>query len=438
MKNAIYLIFVLAFAIISNAFGQKPSITLTFTADNNGQPVALDSILIQNLTQGGDTTLYAPDNVLVLDYTLGMPDINGAGKDTFTLSQNYPNPFAEETTIQIYLTKKDHLKFGVYNLIGQQVAFYDKTLSEGQHSFTFYPGKDKYYLLTVIGNNATKAIKMVSLNSRGDGNCRIVFSRNEDNPANTKALKDINSFGFNLGDELKFIGYTALGQSVIADSPSGNKSYEFQFAMNIPCLGTPTLTYEGQTYSTVQIGNQCWFKENLNVGTMINEDNEQTNNNLKEKYCYDNDQVNCATYGGLYQWDEMMQYTLQQGSQGICPEGWHLPANAEWTVFTDFLGGASIAGGKMKATGTIEAGTGLWYAPNTSATNESGFTALPGGLRDEEGGGFGYKGSYALFWSSTESGNDNAWFWGLLYDYTIISTNEDYEERGFSCRCVKD
>jgi hypothetical protein len=117
MKKTIYLIFVLAFALFSNAFSQKPSITLTFTADNNGQPVALDSILIQNLTQGGDTTIYSPDNVLVLNYTLGMPDINVPYKNTFTLIQNYPNPFEEETTIQLYWPAKDHLKLGIYNLI---------------------------------------------------------------------------------------------------------------------------------------------------------------------------------------------------------------------------------------------------------------------------------------------------------------------------------
>ena len=65
---------------------------------------------------------------------------------------------------------------------------------------------------------------------------------------------------------------------------------------------------------------------------------EMTNNGIIEKYCYDNDPVNCATYGGLYQWDEMMQYTTQQGTQGICPAGWHLPTDAEWTILTDFLG----------------------------------------------------------------------------------------------------
>ena len=85
------------------------------------------------------------------------------------------------------------------------------------------------------------------------------------------------------------------------DSPSTNQTYTFQFASNIPCPGVPTVTYEGQVYNTIQIFGQCWLKENLNVGTMINGEDEMTDNGIIEKYCYYNDQANCDTYGGLYQ-----------------------------------------------------------------------------------------------------------------------------------------
>jgi len=100
---------------------------------------------------------------------------------------------------------------------------------------------------------------------------------------------------------------------------------------------------------------------------MINGTEGMSNNWLIEKYCYDNNSDNCDEYGGLYQWNEMMEYTTTPGVQGICPTGWHLPTINEWTLLVDYLGGMTVAGGKMKETGTVH-----WRTPNIGATNESG------------------------------------------------------------------
>ena len=200
-----------------------------------------------------------------------------------------------------------------------------------------------------------------------------------------------------------------------------------------PCPGIPTVTYGGQTYNTVQIGSQCWFRENLNVGMQIYDTLDQTNNGITEKYCYNNLAANCNTYGGLYQWDEAMQYSTTEGVKGICPTGWHLPTDAEWTTLTTFLGGESIAGGKMK-----EAGLTHWASPNTGATNSSGFTALPGGYRY-------YYGSFydltidAYFWSSSQTDATHAWYRGLYYSYEDVGRYYGGSKtNGFSGRCVKD
>ena len=123
-----------------------------------------------------------------------------------------------------------------------------------------------------------------------------------------------------------------MQESGILDNPESNETYTFQFATNIPCKGTPTVTYEGQVYNTIQIFNQCWLKVNLNVGTMIPGTEEMTDNGIIEKYCYNNEPDSCTKYGGLYQWNEMMQYVTQQGTQGICPPDWHLPTDEEWKV----------------------------------------------------------------------------------------------------------
>ena len=204
------------------------------------------------------------------------------------------------------------------------------------------------------------------------------------------------------------------------------------------CNGETSFLYEGLTYSIVAIGSQCWMAENLNVGTRINGVNEQTNNSTLEKYCYDDLESNCDIYGGLYQWDEMMQYVTTEGAQGICPSGWHIPSDAEWTALTTYLGGESVAGGKMKSTGTIEAVTGLWYDPNAGATNESGFTGLPGGYRYYYYGSFDDRGIYGHFWSSTEYSGTHAWDRNLLYYYAYVGRVYNYKTYGFSVRCIED
>jgi uncharacterized protein (TIGR02145 family) len=196
-------------------------------------------------------------------------------------------------------------------------------------------------------------------------------------------------------------------------------------------------TRDGQEYSTVQIGTQCWMAENLNYGTMIPGVNEMANNGEIEKYCYDNGTIWCNVYGGLYQWNEMMQYVTTEGVQGICPDGWHLPSYAEYTILSDYLGGANAtAGGKMKETGYAH-----WVPPNTGATNESGFTGLGAGDRYLEGF-FAGKAGESFFWTSTQYvqpepmthaiGAELHYLHAELY-YT--PWNKNY---GYSVRCTRD
>jgi uncharacterized protein (TIGR02145 family) len=213
-----------------------------------------------------------------------------------------------------------------------------------------------------------------------------------------------------------------------------------------PCPGIPTVTYGGQVYNTVQIGTQCWFKENLNVGTLLNSNLGQTNTGTIEKYCLNNLESNCTLYGGLYQWDEMMEYSSTPGVQGICPSGWHIPTDAEWctltqstdaTVNCDMDGWSGTnGGGKMKSVGTIQGGTGLWNTPNTGATNESGFTAVPAGYRFDTGAFIG-NGSDANFWTSTTYYSFK-WYRNLNYNNAGVNRTAFSRYAGFSVRCLKD
>ena len=207
---------------------------------------------------------------------------------------------------------------------------------------------------------------------------------------------------------------------------------------------------DGNVYETVKIGDQWWMAENLKVTQYRNgdpipnvTDNSQWANLTTGAWCaFNNDPVNADTYGLLYNW-----YAVND-SRTIAPEGWHVPTDEEWKQLEMALGmsrseaddtgyrGAD-EGGKMKATGTRNAGTGLWLAPNTGATNESCFSSLPGGYRSYYGTYY-YMGASAYFWSSTESGSDYAWYRYMYYNYSDVRRRNDYEESGFSVRCVRD
>lgn len=195
--------------------------------------------------------------------------------------------------------------------------------------------------------------------------------------------------------------------------------------------GNPLIdSRDGKSYSTVLIGSQCWMAQNLNVGTKILGSADQANNGIIEKYCYNDDENMCNVYGGLYQWDEAMQYSTIEGVQGICPSGWHLPSDAEWTTLTTFLGGQALAGGKLK-----EAGYTHWVSPNTGASNSSGFTTLPGGYRSPYGY-FGSLNSYAYLWSSSQFDPTLSWSRFFGYDYEFVAHNYIDKPNGFSSRCV--
>jgi uncharacterized protein (TIGR02145 family) len=147
-----------------------------------------------------------------------------------------------------------------------------------------------------------------------------------------------------------------------------------------PCDGIKEVNYEGEIYKTVAIENKCWLTKNLNIGTRIDGIQNQTNNQIIEKYCYDDNPKNCESFGGLYQWDEVMQYTTQENAQGICTKGWHIPTLVEFETLQTTL---NISGNELKAVGQ---GTG-----NGIGTNASGFAALMVGLRRDKGkfGNFG-------------------------------------------------
>lgn len=242
---------------------------------------------------------------------------------------------------------------------------------------------------------------------------------------------------------------TANGKLYIFVSLAGIwKEVSFGSAIIAPpfeqCGDLMTDDRDGQVYATVEINGLCWMAENLNYGTMVSYNIYQNNNSTHEKYCYNNSSSYCDQLGGLYQWHEIMDYSTTEGAQGLCMDGWHIPTDTEWTDMEVFLEAnvanynpvgwrGSVVGNKLKKAGT---GSPYNWSYGNNGTNESGFTALPGGLRSYSGG-LGSVGTNGLFWTSTQSGS-NAYHRQMYTTYGSVYRAATYKTNGLSVRCVKD
>jgi uncharacterized protein (TIGR02145 family) len=199
------------------------------------------------------------------------------------------------------------------------------------------------------------------------------------------------------------------------------------------CKTSQVADVDGNVYNTVLIGEQCWMQENLRTGLMIDGNTNQTDNSTIEKYCYNNEADSCLVYGGLYQWDEMMQYSSSEGVQGICPQSWHLPSVAEYNTLLSHLEGGINHGGQMKETGTRH-----WNNPNSGANNKSGFTALGAGYRYNTNPYFAGLKITNLLITSSQQDATSAFSIELLYDKPNTQLTALLKVYGFSVRCVKD
>lgn len=706
MKTRLLFIAVLIFLIIVNSFSQKGNMVLSFIGKDaiTNQPVPLENVYVENLTQGGDTTVYGAEPYLYLSWLTSINDNNINTKESFLIEQNFPNPFSTETTFRIYINGTQNININLYDINGSIVSKYSEVITNGIHNFKIKVGLNTIYFLSVNNGKITKSIKLVCNSSNGSTNYRIwhlgkenefkttgevldfIFQPGDqlllkasavgyyentifDNPINNKeylfelqpfvlptvstsSIIDItqnsatsggnvtdeggaevtvrgicwstspnptisnffttdgsgsglftslltglsentiyylrayatNSVGTAYGNELFFttlqtsqvsgyvyyagtiipisdvtvnieeISYTTgvdgyyeltdvpIGNNTITASkpdydpynqiinipqtgleliiemsseiytqtvfgsiinqlgnpiqnvniviynpdntpsqltsnsnsdgyyeimavPTGNRLTRFSknvcepfdttiiientnyqldvelFEFSLPCPNFPTVEYEGQIYNTVLIGNQCWLAENLNAGIMISNTNP-SNNGIIEKYCYDNIPENCDFYGGLYKWDEMMEYTTTQGVQGICPPNWHLPTEFEWKQLEgevdsqyDYLDPIWNQTGfrGFDAGLNLKSVTG-WF-PSGNGTDLYGFTALPSG---RWAGGFELITNTTFYWSSTELNYNEAWYRELYYNDDGIGRDEYSKTRGYPVRCLKD
>ena len=401
------------------------------TFSGSGASTTVNTVKVENLTAGTSLTLNGSDILRLTIVTL-----TNSPKDYQTSDiKIYPNPMTDYTTIEIFPPQAGNAVISVNEITGKSVCKIQAHLENLSQSYKIAGLKTGIYLVSIKGNGYKLSGKLVSNgNSNGPVSVEeiksIAQSVNIKKPeAESKGTFATVDMLYTNGDRLKFTGSSGNYRTIVTDVPASDKTITFNF---IACEDG-----DYNIYSVVQIGTQVWMAENLKTTTYNDGTTAIPNVTVNSSWStlttaaysdYQNSSVNSNTYGRLYNW-----YVVSPSNpKNVCPTGWHVPTDGQWTTLSTYLGGLSIAGGKLKETTTTH-----WLSPNTSATNETGFTALPGGYRDLSGS-FGLLGNTGFWWSNTISGTTYAWYRYLYYNGGNMGSGDDDQKTGFYVRCLHD
>lgn len=428
-----YLLLLIALVLFTT-FLQAQSYLITFTG--TGASTTIDSVKVENLTSGTTLKLIG-SNILRLTGTTGINSIENKQASQLNI---YPNPMTYNTTVEFSSPISGDALITIHNIAGKLVAQNQSYLDIGQQSFRLSGLNCGFYLVSVKGISYQYSGKLLC---NGNSEVLVTISHiSNSNPAkekseqvakaDSKGVQATVDMAYNIGDRLKLTGISGIYSTIKTDIPTRDKTISFNF---IACTDA-----NNNNYSIVEIGTQVWMAENLNTtkyydNTTISyvTDNKTWSNLSEGAFCWTDyiSDPSDAIYGAFYNW-----YAVNTGK--LCPQGWHVPNNTEWITLTNYLGGYLIAGAKLKETGIA-----TWGYPNANATNETGFTALSGGFRKDDGSfydniyHFYYGGAH--LWSSTSADiyNNNANAWSLEYEVDEIYNDFLHTTYGLSVRCIK-
>ena len=417
------LLFLIAVFCVLKANAQTYLISFAGT----GLSTTVNTVKVENLTASTSLTLNEGD-ILQLTGTTGVYSVEKRQSSEMKI---YPNPMTGNSILQIYPPEAGSVVITVFDMTGKAVAQIQSYLENSLQEFRLSGINSGFYMISVKGNTYQYSGKLLC-STKSNGTISVEKISNNQAVAekisktNKKGTQSTVDMAYTNGDRLKFTGISGNYSTVKIDIPASDKTITFNF---IACKDG-----DNNNYPVVMIGTQVWMAESLKT-TKYNDGADiplvtvaaEWSNRSTPGYCwYNNDEVTYKnTFGALYNW-----YTVNNGN--ICPTNWHVPSHAEWTILTDYLGGTSVAGGKLKETGTTH-----WNSPNSDATNESGFTALPGGTCRSTGE-FGYIGNYGDWWSATEYDATRSWNRYLYYGFSEINSGLYTKDAGFCIRCLKD
>ena len=484
-----HLLFPLIFAILLPLFAMAQSVPVSFTGrDANNHWVQLDRVVITNQTKGWTETIIWPDTTLTMQNGTGIYDVETMCTSSLQLSQNNPNPFNGTTDVLLTVADAGAVTLEITDVNGWAVvpATDISTIVRAnnhspQHQFRISLSTAGTYVLTARQNGKTASIKM--MNNGGGKDNGMEYVRDivktthalspqalspQASPQQPKSGTRGNTTNpFNIGDQMEYIGYATINgeeceSQHVTQAQEVSETFLLQFAEaqasldGQPCPGTPTVTdIDGNVYNTVQIGNQCWMRENVRTTHYADSTAIPAGDSISytEPYRYapNNNENNISIYGYLYNWAAVMHGASAStanpsGVQGICPTGWHVPSDAEWTQLTNYVSSQSeyVCGSNNVSIAKSLAATTGWQSSSNACSvgnvqsnnNATGFSVVPAGnyYSNNAYGAFGY---YAHFWNTTEYGsNASIRFFGCYNTDVVI--NRDNKYVGYSVRCLKD
>ena len=429
---------------VTASFAQN-SVTLTFTSQTtDGNYIQPNSITIENLTRNWTETIYYPDTVYTLNVGTSVPSHSNDND-----IQVMPNPFDGTTRVNIKSPKMENVKITLTDMAGCVCAEFSGILQEGGNLFIVALTTPQTYVLSMQTSSGIRSLKMENVGRAGAN--RIAYEGAADDNISVVQLKSSSNHPFQLGDEMRYQGFfTTLGNTYMSLQVTQMQSTDESIVLVFPdwnpsngdgqsCPNDPTVTdVDSNVYNTVQIGNQCWMKENLRTtkkadGTPIPNFNVNEITNTSEPSFYDTDTsgIPLAERGYLYNRSAAME---------ACPSGWHLPSDAEWIIMeqtqttmdvtgTGFRGdhAGRLAGGEQWSSSTTPNAPGNM---SCESRNASGFSAVPAGsyelLFNQYYGG-------AMFWSSTDS-----WVRLLNYDKAGVQRTNFDSVFFASVRCLRN
>jgi uncharacterized protein (TIGR02145 family) len=424
MKRLLFLIVIFC-ALKANA--QNYLISFAGT----GATTTVSTVKVENLTKSTSLALNGSD-ILRLTGTTGVNSIENKQSSGIKI---YPNPMTGNSILQIYPPEAGSVVITVFDMTGKLVTQIQSYLENYLQEFRLSGISSGLYLISVKGGTYQYSGKLLC-NGKAGGT--ISIEKISNNQAVDKKTVNMDHKGtqatvdmaYTTGDRLKFTSISGNYSTVITDIPTQDKTITFNF---ISCNDGDNINYP-----VVAIGSQVWMAENLKTTKYLNGDlisttvpatkNIQSESNPKYQWAFDGNESNATVYGRLYTWSAMTD------SRGVCPTDWHVSTDPEWTTLMTFLGGSFVAGGKLK-----EIGTSHWQTPNTGATDDYGFKALPGGYRTASGS-FYQAGQYGYWCTSTEASSaDLAWDWYMGYNRSDLKKQESTKGGGgMSVRCLKD